>query len=383
VPAVSVSLNPGDRIDLKWNLTDIAPEAFPARLYPPHPTTRDQLAILITSPHNARFAPVIVNRLWKRYLGAGLVEPVDDWDAEDAQPSHPELLADLARELITHDYDLKHVARLILNSQVYQTAIDPGTSAPPASSQARLYAGPLRRRMSAEQLLDSLFTAAGKSFRAEDLDVEPQGRRPPHEMLNLGNARRAWQLASTSNERDRPSLSLPVVQTLVDVLQTFGWRPNRQDPLTDRDDSATALQPAILANGVVGNRVARLSDDSALTDLCLKHKPLPDLVRMVFLRILSRPPTHSEMERIAGYVGDTYPARIVSGAKAMLPAPRGKRRVSWSNHLSREASQIQLEEERAARAGDPPTQRLTPGFRERIEDVVWALFNSPEFIFIP
>ena len=72
------------------------------------------------------------------------------------------------------------------------------------------------------------------------------------------------------------------------------------------------------------------------------------------------------------------------GAKA---APRtssaNARRVSWSNHLSPEASRIQLDMEKAARAGDPPTERLRPGFRERMEDVLWALVNSPEFVFIP
>ena len=68
-----------------------------------------------------------------------------------------------------------------------------------------------------------------------------------------------------------------------------------------------------------------------------------------------------------------------------LPNPprRFARRVSWSNHLSPEATEIQLERERAVREGDPPSARLTPGFRERMEDIVWALVNDPEFLFIP
>jgi hypothetical protein len=57
--------------------------------------------------------------------------------------------------------------------------------------------------------------------------------------------------------------------------------------------------------------------------------------------------------------------------------------VSWSNHLSPRATEIQLEEESLVRAGDPPTSRLTTDFRESYEDWVWALVNSTDFLFIP
>src|SRR5205807_2319854 len=109
----------------------------------------------ITSPGNPRFAPVVANRLWKRHLGAGLVEPVDDWDSSPTE-TDPELLDALGRELMTHDYSLKHLARLILSSRVYQARVDP--SASPASSPTTTPAppAPARRRMSAEQLLDSI-----------------------------------------------------------------------------------------------------------------------------------------------------------------------------------------------------------------------------------
>ena len=59
------------------------------------------------------------------------------------------------------------------------------------------------------------------------------------------------------------------------------------------------------------------------------------------------------------------------------------RPVSWSNHLNPEATRIKQEAERAARAGDPPTDRLRAAWRERMEDAVWALVNSPEFVFMP
>ncbi|MEO6809296.1 MAG: DUF1553 domain-containing protein, partial [Isosphaeraceae bacterium] len=372
IPAVSVSLEAGDVIQPAWNLTDIGPNALPEGLLPEGAGPRDRLAGLITSPGNTRFARVIVNRLFYRYIGIGLVEPVDDWDS-GPETRLADLLDDLAREFVVHDYDLKHIARLILNSRLYQGTVRP---------DAPLFSAPARRRMSAEQLVDSLFEASGKEFHAEELNLDPEGRRPASEFLNLGVPEHAWQFTSTSNERDRPALSLPVVQSVVDVLQTFGWRPSRQDPITVRDDATTPLQPAMLANGVVANRVAGLSDDSAITALCLIDQDPDALVRSVYLRILSRTPTDSETQRLVAYLGDTFPDRIVPNAKPN-PSHRQLRRVSWSNHLNPEATTIQLESEKAARAGDPSTNRLTPEFRERMEDVVWALINSPEFLFIP
>jgi len=237
--------------------------------------------------------------------------------------------------------------------------------------------------MSAEQVVDSLYAAVGKRFGAEELNLDPDGRRPPTEFLNLGTPRRAWEFTSTSNERDRPALSLPVVQSLVDVLETFGWRPSRQDPISVRDETTTPLQPALLANGTVAGRVARLSDDGAITALCLEDRPAEILIRSVYLRILSRPPDDHETSRLVAYLGDSYEGRVVPGAKALPRASGAGRRVSWSNHLSPEATTIQIEREKAARAGDPPTPRLTAEFRERMEDVVWALINSPEFVFVP
>ena len=86
-----------------------------------------------------------------------------------------------------------------------------------------------------EQIVDSLFVAAGKEFNCEPLTMDPEGRRPPKEMLNLGRPRRAWEFTSLSNERDRPALALPVAQSIVDLLMAYGWRDARPNPLTVRE----------------------------------------------------------------------------------------------------------------------------------------------------
>jgi Protein of unknown function (DUF1553)/Protein of unknown function (DUF1549) len=379
-PRVEVTLKPGTRVKPAWPFRDLAPAEPRPDVLRNSGDTRERLAAILTSPHNERFAQVAVNRLWKRYLGWGLVELVDDWNK--AEPSHPELLRFLARELVTHGYDLKHVSRLILSSHTYQREIRPEGSKE-AHPEDRLFASPARRRMTAEQLVDSLFLTAGKDFNCEELTLDPDGRRAVKDFINLGRPRRAWEFTSLSNERDRPALALPVAQGIVDLLVAYGWRDSRPNPITVRDDTPTPLQPLVLANGLVGSRITRLSDDSAFTRLALEERPLPDLIRAIYLRALSRLPTARETALFEKLLAEGYETRKVPGAPVVRrPRPRSTA-VSWSNHLSPEATTIKLELERQAREGDPPTRRLATDWRERLEDMLWALVNSPEFVFVP
>jgi hypothetical protein len=378
---VEVTLKPGEQVSPRWPFPDLAVQEQIAGLLRGGPDdSREHLAALITSPHNQQFARVIVNRLWRRYLGRGLVEPVDDWHY--AEPSDPALLDYLARELVLHGYDLKHVTRLILNSHAYQRL--PCGPEAAAGSASSLFAGPLRRRMTAEQLIDSLFVAAGKALDAGPMCIDIDGARPYTQSLNLGWPSRAWQFASLSNERDRPSLALPFAQPFVTLMETFGWRSSRQDPVTVRSQEVTVLQPAVMANGTVSLRITRLSDDSWFTSAALQDQPVESLIEQIYCRLLTRQPTPAERELFVALLRDGYATRIVADA---AESPRGQhpRRgtVSWSNHLHPEANVIKAELEVAVRQGDPPTMRLAADWRERLEDMIWTLINSPEFVFLP
>jgi hypothetical protein len=191
-------------------------------------------------------------------------------------------------------------------------------------------------------------------------------------------------LTSTSNERDRPSLALPRVQAVADVLQAFGWRGARPDPASVRDMAPNALQPAILANGTMSVWLTRLSDDHGVTQLALTDQPLEQLLDTLFLRVLTRLPTSAEKSDYLEYLRPGYDIRVREKSTSNMPAARTpKRYVSWSNHLDPEATVVRQQEEVAARRGDAPTERLDPAWRERLEDVLWALLNAPEFVFVP
>ena len=377
--AISVTLKPGTEVQPAWPFNDVVPESAAAPLVHATGDTRAQLAALMTAPENSRFASVIVNRLWERYFGRGLVSDPDDWESE--APSHPDLLEWLARELVRHDYAIEHVARLILTSHTYGRGRLPAHSGP---VPAALFAERQPRRMSAEQLLDSLAVASGKPFDVEPMNIDVDASRPATLSLNLGLPTRAWQFAGLGNERDRPSLSLPFAQHSVTLMEAFGWRAERQAPLSRREIDPNALQPAIIANGLAVKRASQLSDSSVFTRLAVDDISLESFIDGVFLRIVGRKPSPVERSIGTAMLADGYESRRRAVDPVSQPLPDERPiGVSWSNHLTAEADRAKEKLAEIAAKGDPPTARLAPDWRERAEDLAWTLFNTPEFVFVP
>ncbi len=118
---------------------------------------RTKLAAWITDPKNESFSGAMVNRIWRHYLGAGMVEPVDDLRTTNP-PSNPELWQALNREFVEHHYDLKHLMRTILNSRTYQlsSATEPGNE-----TDTRFNSHYYARRLPAEVLLDAISDCTG------------------------------------------------------------------------------------------------------------------------------------------------------------------------------------------------------------------------------
>ncbi|MCA9067628.1 MAG: DUF1553 domain-containing protein, partial [Planctomycetaceae bacterium] len=234
--------------------------------------------------------------------------------------------------------------------------------------------------------VDSAFHATGVPFDLEEVSLDIDSVREIKNAITLGKPRRAWMLASTSNERDRPSLSLPRITAVTSVLSAFGWRGARQDPRTLRETEPNVLQPAIYANGVMSSWLTRLSDRHGLTQLALEDQPLEQLIDRVFLRVLTRKPTDAERQVYVALLSEGYATRIVPESERPQPAPEKRERVryiSWSNHVDGPANALALEREIEARRGDPPTNALNHDWRLRMEDFVWAILNTPEWFYTP
>ncbi|MCA9046659.1 MAG: DUF1553 domain-containing protein, partial [Planctomycetaceae bacterium] len=342
--------------------------------------TRERLAALITAPQNQRFSHVIANRIWKQLIGAGMVEPVHDWEGNP--PSHPELLDWLAAQLVANDYDLRHVVRLILTSETYQREASGMNLA--ATPEMRFFNAPERRRLTAEQVVDSLHAATGKPFDVEELTFVHDGRRPLGSRLTLGTPTRAWMFGDLKNERDRPSLSLPKARAIADVLEAFGWTGARQMPITLRESDPNVLQPGVLSNGILSVNLTRASWQSELSELAINAESSEALVDELFLRFLGRAPRPEERIEFDAALGAGFDTRLMPADSIVPPSDLPELPlVTWFNHLRPRANEIQLEHEQRVRSGPPVDPRLEPQWREAYEDVVWSLINHREFVWMP
>ena len=122
------------------------------------PERLKQLGDLLTSKQNGRFARTIVNRLWHRLMGRGIVHPVD---AMHTQPWNEDLLDYLANYLVEHNYDLKKVIFLITSSRAYQSEIVPAEDS--ATSAEYTFTGPTSKHLTAEQFLDAVWQLTNSS----------------------------------------------------------------------------------------------------------------------------------------------------------------------------------------------------------------------------
>jgi hypothetical protein len=382
VPLIRVTLNPDQAVRPEWPFPDLlADDAPPVEAFTQDPgDLRERLAAWVTAPPNARFAQVVVNRVWRRLMGAGIVEPPHDWEGK--APSHPELLDWLAQEFVTHDYSVEHIMRLILNSAAYQRQATGQNREAPA--EGRFFEAPDRRRLEAEQVVDALVAVAGRPMDVEELTFDPDGRRAASSRLSLGVPSRAWMLANLSTERDRPSLTFAHASALSDLLDAFGWSGDRQSPRTDRESAPNVLQPGSLANGRAVVALTTASRGGALANLAVAADSPGSLVDSLFLRYLGRLPTDDERAPLALALADGFADRRLIGGEAtpcreFEPLPR----VTWSNHLRTESTPIALELDRRARLGPEPDPRLKAPWREAFEDVVWTIVNTREFVWLP
>ena len=127
----------------------------------------EQLARLMTDPGNGWLSRNLVNRIWAKLMGRGLVHPVDSLRT---RPWNEDLLDSLAADFVASGYDTKHVLETICTSEAYG-AMTPSVEGHP-DGKDYVFHGPLPRRMTAEQFTDALWQLTGAAPAKPDADVQ-------------------------------------------------------------------------------------------------------------------------------------------------------------------------------------------------------------------
>ena len=146
-------------------------------------SARKVFADWLTDADNPRFAMTIANRLWARAMGVGIIDPVDDI-RDDSKPSNPKLLAYLTDLMRRVDFDMRTFQQVVYNTKTYQRAAGRYEAEP---GVAYHFPGPVLRRMSAEQIWDSVVALV-----VPESDKRPgpgSFRRDPSRMLALATGK--------------------------------------------------------------------------------------------------------------------------------------------------------------------------------------------------
>lgn len=291
--------------------TAVFPDGTKIRLAP-NRDPREVFADWLITPENPWFTRSIVNRVWAWLLGRGIIHEPDDI-RPDNPPSNPELLAYLEKELIASGYDLKHLYRLILNSDTYQLSSMPRSKSPEAAASFASYA---IRRLDAEVLIDAVNKITGTSDLYTSAIPEPFTYIP----------------------HDMPAVAIADGSITSSFLTLFGRSARATGMENERDNKPVPAQWLHLLNSShIQNKLERGPKLAALFSSSRKPKEILD---ELYLTVLSRFPTAEEARIVEGYGKFSEPIKPGKGAKYAVV----KR-------------------------------------RQDCVDIVWALINSPEFLY--
>ncbi len=275
-------------------LAKISPDSdLPARL--------KAISEMVTSVRDPNFAPAMVNRLWKKLMGRGLFEPVDEISAKCANKP---LLDWLAYDFMAHDYDLKHTIKLLMTSRAYQ--LESISESPDemrkSDKVAPVYVGPPMRRLTGEQFADAVSHLTGYWPQVKTMDVQVEDQRI-----------RAWR------------------QKVPDALQLALGRPTREQVCTVRMEDASMLQMLEMSNGKV--LAERLAEGSKRLIQELGQLDPEKALTVLYLRGIARTPSADEIALLTPMLG-----RPSESVEARRP---GWEDVIWIIAMSPEFQYIQ------------------------------------------
>jgi uncharacterized protein DUF1553/uncharacterized protein DUF1549/cytochrome c len=291
--------------------------ATPAFLHPMPETempNRLGLARWLADQENPLVARVTVNRFWEQFFGRGLVETSEDFGAQGAKPSHPELLDWLATEFMRNKWSVKSLHRLIVTSSTYRQSSGVSRELLERDPYNRLLARGPRFRMEAEMVRDAMLAASGllnlKVGGPSVFPLQPDG------IWNTPYSDDRWQ-TSAGEDRYRRSLYTFVRRTSPHPAMTAFDAPSREFCTLRRPRTNTPLQALTTLNDEAFFEAAR-----ALAKRIVNEAPADPGSRAAraFRITTSRRPREAELKRLIGLYETeiTRFTRDVKAAKALL-----------------------------------------------------------------
>jgi Protein of unknown function (DUF1553)/Protein of unknown function (DUF1549) len=225
--------------------------------------TRQVLANWITTPKNPYFAKATADMIWQYFFGVSLLEPIME-PSDDSPITHPQLLDELAQQLVEHNFDLKYLIRAIVLTQAYQRSS--GNEGQVTRDDYVLYTRMPVRGMSPEQLYDSVIEAAIGPKGHSDSNYQPDYNFGPR----MGNNDRAVFLAKFANQDKR------------------------------HESHTSILQALFLMNGKF--LADKIKSNENLDIIATKYRTSDERIRTLYLLALSREPRPEERERLARFL---------------------------------------------------------------------------------
>jgi hypothetical protein len=251
------------------------------------------LAAWITSRGNPLTARVMANRLWQYHFGRGIVASSNNFGFAGRKPTHPQLLDWLAAELVDGGWTLKRMHRQIMLSSTYRMSSRGNAKALAADPTNQLFWRYNMRRLSAEEIRDSVLAVNGalnrkKMFGPSVFTIIPR------EILHGQSQPGANWGSSSPADRNRRSIYVHVKRSLVVPMFESFDAPDLDNSCPVRFTTTQPTQSLALLNSVFSQREAGI-----FAEFLKKHAG-NDTVAQVTLalkRSLQRPPTDTEVQR--------------------------------------------------------------------------------------
>jgi len=301
-----------------------------------NPESRKQFAKWITSEANPRFTTVIVNRLWKRAFGLGLIEPIDDMN-DATESSNPKLLEYLEKIMASVDYDIKEFMRVLYSMELFtRESVKDDYESP----ETYYFAGPPLQRMSGEQIWDSLVTLVYNNI--DSADRIPENYDEKYKMVYDRYIDKTAQeiydeLKAYIAETDKPARNLAEVVVQLneqeypkkklkdrDLLRSSYLRYPAQgghlirqfggsdkEIIENSNTEATTPQILTMLNGFVESRIINNKNADFMKQMA-DEKRQTGKIEDVFMSILNRKPNTRELNLLKKYIDQPNGAKHIA-----------------------------------------------------------------------